>query len=208
MRRLVVLVSLFAATLLGGSSASGGATPAVTFHVLVPAAAEFFGSTCEGKPYPPPIDTYCDDIYVIYYRESEPSTIRTAQWGLDVHHVVVVQHPDGSTTDLVDTFGTLVNPEGSFDQKTFAAAAVRGSVSMSDGSTAEVDLTWDMADAELHHGGNDSSFNVVKGIDRHFSNQCLTVNSFAHQQWRAGSPGQITGSIIGRNVDFWARPDY
>jgi hypothetical protein len=208
MRRILVLLAVFGTTFLAGSSASGGATPALTNHLLVPAAAEFFGSTCAHTPYPPLVDTQCDDIFVLYFRESAPSTIHIAPWALFVNHHVVVQHPDGSDTVLLDTSGYVENPEGSFDEMTFATASVRGSLPMSDGSTAEVDLTWDMAEAELQHGGNDSSYNVVKGIDRHFSDRCLTVNSFAHQQWRAGAPGEISGSIVGRNVEYWDRPEY
>ena len=203
---VLLLSASAAAAQTSASAASSGSAPAFTFHLKVPAAAEFFGTSCPNEW--PAIDTRCEDIGVLYYRESEPSTLRNAQWSVFVHHQAVVLHPDRTVTGLFDIGGILENPQGTFDEKTFTFASVHGSVPMSDGSTADIDLTWDMAAAQLNHGGNDSLFNVINGINRHYADRCLTVNSLAHQQWRAGAPGQITGSIMGTNVEEWDRPEF
>lgn len=207
MRHFLTLIALLVALGLGTAPGAGADGSALTFHTLVPAAAEFLGDTCFHGVYPPVADRTCEEIYVIFYRESEPSTLHDAGWGVDVQHDIFVQHPDAPDTVLLNIYGTLDSPQGSFDEKKFTSAAVRGSVPMSDGSVADVNLTWDMAAAPLQYGGNDSAHSIANGIDRHVATRCLTVNDFAQQQWRSGAPGKITGSIIGTDVESWDRPD-
>jgi hypothetical protein len=84
--------------------------------------------------------------------------------------------------------------------RSLLAASVVGDVPMNDGTTLHIDLTWDMTAVPLEHGGNNSLYNVELGIGGHFADRCNTLNQLAHQQWRAGEPGQITGSIGGTHV--------
>ena len=65
-----------------------------------------------------------------------------------------------------------------------------------------------MRSVPLQHGGNDSLYNVEFGIDRHYADRCLTLNQLAHQQWRAGAPGTITGTAAGLDVgDLYLMPN-
>ena len=175
----------------------------------VPAIARFFASTCPFTDELPETDTVCEDVIVLYLRESSPSTLRDAPWLLQVVNNAVVLHPDGTVTELFSGFGELENPEGSFDLKTFATASrSRHCSTLSDGREVEVDVSWDMRSVPLQHGGNDSLYNVEFGIDRHYADRCLTLNQLAHQQWRAGAPGTITGTAAGLDVgDLYLMPN-
>jgi hypothetical protein len=204
------LSGLTAGLVAGILASTASAGPAFTQHLKVPAAAEFFGSTCsiafEEEAPPPSSDLTCEFFYVLYFRESEPSSLRDAPWGLYVQHFADVLHPDGTGDNLFFADGLIDDPQGSFDLKHYTSAAVQGIVPLSDGEEIAVDLAWDMAAAELQHGGNNSAFNIFNEIDRHFADRCHTLNQLAHQQYRSGEPGQISGSIDGVNVDDLFRP--
>jgi hypothetical protein len=203
-----VLLLLPLLTLAAGVQAGQGPR-AETFHLHVPAVAEWISSTCPwGEEWFPGVDTRCVDYYVLYFREGEPSQLRHEPWRLYVVLSDWMVHPDGTATFLNETWGLLESPQGSFDEKKYTFAGVSGSVPMSDGSQLAVDLTWDMRLAELHHGGNNSAFNPANGIDRHYNDRCTTIIQNAHQQWRRGTPAMISGSIGGVAVDsLYTRPD-
>ena len=204
---LVIVPALIVVLALPAQAA--GSAQAETFHFHVPAAAEIWVSTCPFGDWLPETDTVCEDWQTLYYREAEPPDLREAPWNLWVVHVAVIVHPDGTVTELFFTEGLLENPQGSFDVKKYTYAQVSGTVPMSDGSQVAVDLTWDMALAELYHGGNNSIFNLNNGIDPHYNDRCLTLIQLAHQQWRTGPPGQISGSIGGMDIhSFILRPDH
>ena len=198
MRRLVTAITT--AVLAVSIAPPGMAAPATTAHLKVPAAARVEASTCPFTDEVVESDTFCQDVFVLYFREGEPSSLRAAQWTLFVVSDGVVLHPDGTVTELFHGEGAVENPTGSFDLKRFASAAVRATVPLSDGRNVDVDLAWDMSAVPLNHGGNDSLYNVEFGIDRHFADRCLTLNQLAHQQWRAGAPGVIAGTVAGLDV--------
>lgn len=206
MRRIALFLVL--ASILSTLVPAAAAAPATTVHVKVEAVARFFGSTCPFTDDLPESDTVCEDIIVLYFREAEPSTLRDAPWRLVVENNAVILHPDGEVTDLFSGVGVLEDPQGSFDLKTFATASVKGTVTLSDGREVDVDVAWDMSSVPLEHGGNDSLFNIEFGIDRHFADPCLTRIQLAHQQWRAGAPGQLTGTAAGLDVqDLYLMPN-
>ena len=181
---------------------------AETVHNHVPAVAEVLISTCPFGDWLPQTDTICEDWDIFYYREGDPSELREQPWRLYIYHPAWIVHPDGTATLLYEIDGLLENPQGSFDEKSYTYAQVSGNVPMSDGSEVAVDLTWDMAQAELHHGGNNSIYNQNHGFDPHYNDRCLTLNIFAHQQWRAGAPGEISGTVGGVDIQsFFLRPD-
>jgi hypothetical protein len=185
---------------------AAGNSQAETYHLLVPAAAELVSSTCPFGDWTPEIDTNCEDWYVLYFREGEPSSLRDQPWILFVTHALGIVHPDGTYSSLFDTYGQIENPQGSFDENQYSYATVNGTVQMSDGSELTIDLTWDMTLAELHHGGNNSAYNLINGFDRLYNDRCLTLVQLAHQQWRYGVPGQISGSIGDVDVQSMTLP--
>jgi hypothetical protein len=198
MRRALAVVIAFGALVALPSTAI--AATATTFHLKVPAVARVFASTCLELEVPPAVDTHCEDWVALYFREEEPNALRDAPWVLSVAHSAATLHPDGTETVHFDAVGFVENPIGAFDLKRYTFAQVSAAVPMSDGSVFDVHLRWNMADAPLHHGGNVSLFNVEFGIDRHYVDRCVTLINLAHQQWRAGPPGVITGSFAGVDV--------
>jgi hypothetical protein len=197
---IVFLILLITIVALAPPAQAAGSAQATTFHLHVPAAAELLVSTCPWGDWVPEIDTVCEDSYILYFREGQAFELREQPWRLYVNRTTFIAHPDGTGTLLNEVWGLIENPQGSFDSKKYTYAQVSGTVPMSDGSEFVVDLRWNMALAELHHGGNNSLFNVVNGIDRHYNDRCLTLIQSAHQQWRVGAPGQISGSIGGVDV--------
>ena len=175
-------------------------SPATTFHQKVPAVARVYTSTCLDLEEPPAVDTECEDWFAIYSLESEPRSLRDAPWVLAVNHAAATLHPDGTATEHFDLQGVVENPTGTFDLDRYTFAEVSAAVPMSDGSVIDVHLHWDMAAAPLHHGGNDSLYNVENGFDRQYADRCLTLVQLAHQQWRAGPQGVISGSLGGVDV--------
>jgi hypothetical protein len=201
LRRIAAILTVVFAIVAPITAASAaGAGPAETFHLHVPGVAEFIYSTCPYGDWVAPTDTVCEDWMIQYFRHDIPSQPGELPWTLAVHRWVWIAHPDLTFTDLYATYGWIENPQGSFDLKRYAYAQVNGAVPMSDGSAVAVDLVWDMALAELHHGGNDSAYNPVNGIDRHYNDRCVTINQFAHQQWRWGTPDTISGTVGGIEV--------
>jgi hypothetical protein len=178
---------------IASPSAPVKAANATIYHEFVPAGAELSGNNC--PQVTPQTDTQCEDFYVLYWLGGLQQS--DVHWGLFVRHAVAIFHPDGTVTDLSESDGFLENPHGTFDMNKYTYAQVNGSVPMSDGSAINVDLTWDMGLAELHHGGNNSAYNLNNGITRHYASPCLTLNQIDHQQWRAGAPGMVTGTIGG-----------
>jgi hypothetical protein len=165
-------------------------------------------STCPFTDEPPAQDTFCHDWIIVYGREASPRELRDAPWALFAFHSTFTWHADGSFTPASEGFGVAFDPIGTFDEKRYTTATVSGTVPTSDGGQVAVDLAWDMSLAELNHGGNNSAFNVVNGIDRHVNDRCLTLIHNAHQQWRSGPPGVISGTIDGHDVDSLYRPDF
>jgi hypothetical protein len=194
MRRLGALLMVLLAAFLV-SPAAVAAPAAETFHLKVDGVARWFGSTCADVVEPVAVVTECEDLFVLYFREAPAQDLREAPWVLLIQHGAATLYPDGTVDEHYDVVGEVENPEGSFDLKRFAFANVSATVPMSDGSELDVDLAWDMSSVALQHGGNDSLYNVEFGIDRHEADRCFTLNQLAHQQWRSGEPGQITGTV-------------
>lgn len=176
------------------------AAQADTFHLYVDGVAQVYMSTCPLDGWIPDTVTVCDDWYIQYFREGQPSAMREQPWILLVQHGTLLVHPDGTFTVVHDRSGQIENPQGSFDSKKYAAAYVTGSVTMSDGTELAVDLTWDMSLAKLHHSGNNGPFLDGSGLARHYADRCFTLVQNAHQQWRGAAPGRISGVVEGVDV--------
>jgi len=204
----VLLILMITVVTLATPARAAGSARATTFHLHVPAVAELLASTCPWGEWVPETDTICEDLYILYFREGQPFELREQPWRLFVNRVNFIAHPDSTGTLLTETWGLIEDPQGSFDLKKYTYAQVSGTVPMSDGSEVVVNLTWDMALAELHHGGNNSAYNVINGIDRHYNDRCLTLIQSAHQQWREGAPGQISGSVGGVDVQSLLLPSF
>ena len=81
-----------------------------------------------------------------------------------------------------------------------SAASVKGSISMSDGSTADLDVRWQAITGRIV-SGNDGQFNQDLGIPRHAVDRCFTFNSIAHQKLRYA---EMTGSLNGAAIHSYS----
>jgi hypothetical protein len=55
--------------------------------------------------------------------------------------------------------------------------------------------------APLQVSGNTGPFQAGMDIDWHVVDPCLTINNLAHQQYRFGSAGMVTGTIGADDVE-------
>ena len=197
-RRLVVLLTVVAA-FIGTTHSSAG--QARRFDAQIDGVAEVFGSTCPFGDWVPEEPTLCEDWMVHLFKESEPKRHNDAPWGLFVFRALSRVNPDGTVDTLWEKWGmTFDLEESSFDERRLRFASVRASVPMSDGSTADVDVTWDGSDAPLQVAGNSGPYHFNNGIDRHVVDRCFTTNNNFQQTYRAGPEVAIAGTIDGTDV--------
>ncbi len=102
---------------------------------------------------------------------------------------------DGSK-ERACTSGVGSDPQ---NERRLRFASVRASVPMADGSTADVDVTWDGSDAPLQVAGNSGTYHFNNGIDRHVVDRCFTTNNNFQQTHRAGPEVAIDGTDVQTN---------
>lgn len=200
-RSAIVLLSVLVLMVSGASPV--GARKIESFHLLVTGAAEILASNCS---WDAPVDsgTECVDTYVLYAQEGVPNQqVRRRPWYVLVFETTVLINIEGTPPTVVhERFGLLEDPVGSMDIVRLRTASVTASVPMDDGSTYDVDLDWDMSDSPFHVSGNDGPINNdVIPWGSHLVDDCLTQNFHAHQSWRRGDGGAITGTLDGTDVN-------
>lgn len=205
MRFIAVLAGalLLASAAPATVSASGPLSGAFMTRDLV----QVLSSTCTWEEFVPPADVTCVNKEVLYYRESWPSERNDAPWVLLMLESTWVAHPDGTGEDVGFEYGFVLNPQGSFDERTMSSAAVSGTVPMSDGRDVSIDLVWDMSGTPIQVSGNNGLYNGFNDIDPHFADRCLTENHLLHMRYRNGPPGFATGWIGDTNMRDLFVPD-
>jgi hypothetical protein len=171
---------------------------AITFHVHVPYVAEFRASTCPWEEGAVPDGTICDESYGILFLEYLPQDSQNPHWGffLSTWKTIV-----GAFYDYDFANGLVLDPTHTYDTKTFATASVSASVPMDDGSTIAVDLAWDLSNAPLQVSGNTGPYQSGNEIDWHMFDGCATLNTIAHQRYRFGADGMLTGTLGAVDVE-------
>jgi hypothetical protein len=206
LRRLAVMAVL--STSVMATTAPAQATNVESFHLLVTGVAYVLASTCPFDPPPAP-ETVCDDFFVVYSQEGHPNEqVRRQPWSLFIDSSRYVFHgPDEPVTVLRARTGQLEGVSGFVDTTHLLTAVVATSVPMSDGSTFEIDLHWDMSGSRFQVAGTDGPIQEP-GFPwgSHFVSRCTTENWHAHQTWREG--GQITGNLDGTDAASLSLPDF
>jgi hypothetical protein len=194
MRRpgIVLLTSLILSLIVPATRA--GASVEFAFHVRQTGVAEVFGSTCPFGDVTFTKDTHCEDWIVLYFKEGAGTDPRPP-WDLYLEHDAEIVHPDGTFDPIFHSTGEVENPEGIFDAVHLTSASVQASVPMSDGSQAEVDLTWDGTAVPIQVAGNDGPNDLAQGIAPHYVDRCITFIRLAHQMYRAHTA--VSGAMFG-----------
>lgn len=198
LRSVLVCIVVAAVAWLGPPSAR--AADVFQFHLLVTGVASTQVWDCPFAAGPPPAaDTECVARFAFVAQEAPPKEgARRAPWTLFAGEGHVLFHPDGSDELLRERTGFVEGVDASVDRR-LLSARVNATVPMDDGSTVDIDLTWDMAGTRLNVAGIDGPIEEP-GVPwgSHFHDRCLTANWLAHQTWREG--GQLSGSFDGVDV--------
>jgi hypothetical protein len=201
--RQALVALLLAVALAAAFAAPAGAT---TERIKVDAFAEaYFGCPA----FFPPAGTICHETHVQLYREAdafERGPVPQRRWQIFVERYRIEFVSDDPNVPPLGPFeyasGTLDDPAATFDEQHLASASVQAVVSLSDGTTAKLNILWTPTSDRLVFG-NDGPFLVGADLPRHFNDRCVTINNNAHQKLRFGTAtGTADGAPFHSYTDF------
>lgn len=176
------------------------AAPVVPFHLLIDFSAEHFVSTCPVTPWEPLSFTVCDDWYMNLAQEGVPPGQRAAPLRMYVFHHVWTAFPAGTgEVSFAQGFGEVA--DGDADTIHLTTAWEHASIPMDDGTSADINLAWDMSSALFHSSGPLGPDALNNFPEWHTVGACFVQNIIHTQHWRAG--GVVTGTIGGVDISAW-----
>jgi len=189
-------------SVLAPAAGSSDSAATIARTKVAGAARAFFGECPETEPWP--VGLSCRDSIVFLFRETTTDsggslTLKGLPWTVALEQVTATQTPDG-IVESDFSFGLLENPDVVYDMRDLSAASVKGSISMSDGSTADLEVRWEAITGRIV-SGNDGQVNQDLGIPRHAVDRCFTFNSIAHQKLRYA---EMTGSLNGAAIHSYS----
>jgi hypothetical protein len=204
LRRVLLAMIVAAVGCVGTPTARAADT--FQFHLLVTGVAIGEAWDCpDAGGQPPAAGTECIIRFAFVAQEAAPNEgPRRAPWFLFAAESHVLFNPVGENELLGERVGFAEGVAASVDER-LRSAHVDAGVPMSDGSTADVDLTWDMTGTLFNVAGTDGPIQEP-GVPwgSQFHDRCFTGNWLAHQTWREG--GRLRGSFGGVDVGSLFQP--
>jgi hypothetical protein len=207
MRRLLMPLALAGVLLALVPAAATAQSAATVARVNVEGfATANFGDCPVSEPWP--LGTACRDSIVSLFREvvafdGGSVALGNQPWIVTLDQLTATQTAGGIVeSDFAS--GVVENPTSvAFDTQHLSFASVRAQIPMSDGSNADIDLSWEPTSARVVFG-NDGHVNADFGIPRHDVGPCFTFNSNAHEKIRVA---EMTGTLNGAKVQSYPLTD-
>ncbi len=202
-RRLLIALAVagLVSALVPAAVAAQSAASVARVNVEGVAVANF-GDCPLSEPWP--LGTVCRDSNIQLFREvvafDGGSVALTNQpWIVTLLQLTATQTA-GGIVESDFAFGVVENPPSvAFDTQHLSFASVSAQIPMSDGSTADIDVSWEPTSERVVFG-NDGHLNADLGLPRHDVGPCFTFNSNAHEKIRVA---EMTGTLNGAAVQSY-----